>query len=90
MTPFYILLVERNWGTQEHSCKYFIHLWWWCSKVEAGLSSKVECSWGTGDLLFYMCQCSMPTQCHKLIICIVGLWVEEEARCSGSTYETKT
>lgn len=32
----------------------------------------------------------MATQCHKLIICFLGHWAEEETRSSGSTLETKT
>lgn len=35
------------------SCKYFIHLWWRCSKVKGGISSKVECSWSTGELIIW-------------------------------------
>jgi hypothetical protein len=61
------LLIERNWGSKVQCHKYFIHIWRRCSKVKAGLPSKVEFSWSTGDLLFEMCKRWMATQCHKLI-----------------------
>lgn len=43
------LLAERDRGTEAQSCKYFIYFWWWCSKVERKLPSKVKYAGGTGE-----------------------------------------